>query len=161
MDRKWGIDQLPALVSPETATRYGHAISDLNAAIAKSDPASVLACANNCIKGMGVMDAEATASGHHPASGDFWEYALPPQEGDPEFRIAVMRDSAEWQAAKARRPDLRFFTMREVAIALQHYSGRFPIGEVKDCFPGATITKINEPQKAPIDWVNGGDPIPL
>lgn len=153
MERKWGIDRLPALVSPETATRYGHAIADLNVAIAKNDPAAVLACANNCIKGLNVMDAEATAAGHQPATGEFWEYDL---EG---FRFAVMPDAAEWQSAKAKRPDLRFFTMREVAIALRHYCENYPIGEVKQKFPQAQITKITN--RAPVDYANGGDPIPF
>lgn len=160
MEHKWGIDQLPTLVSVETATRYGHAIADLNAAIEKSDPGAVTACAQNCIKGLGVMDAEATAAGHQPAAGDFWEYEfIPPGEAEA-FRFAAMRDAAEWQTAKARRPDLRFFTMREIAVALHHYCSNYPIGEVKDNFPGARITKITEPSKPPVDWAAGGDPIP-
>ncbi|WP_299945321.1 hypothetical protein [uncultured Ruegeria sp.] len=161
MERKWGIDQLPALVSPETSTRYGHAIADLNAAIAKSEPAAVTACVQNCIKGLGVMDAEATAAGHQPATGEFWEYEFMPHDAMEAFRFAVMRDDAEWQTSKACRPDLRFFSMREVALALHHYCSRHPVGEVKDLFPGAQITKINEPSKPPVDWDAGGDPIPI
>lgn len=161
MEKKWGIDQLPALVSVETATRYGHAIADLNAAIAKNDPAAVTACAKNCIKGLGILDAEATAAGYQPASGEFWEYEIIPSGEHEAFRFAVMRDDAEWQTSKARRPDLRFFSLREVALALHHYCSRHPIGEVKDLFPGARITKINEPTKPPVDWKAGGDPIPF
>lgn len=158
MEKRWGIDRLPELVSPETAARYGHAMADLNAAIEKNEPAAVLACANNCIKGLGVMDAEATQRGAQPASGDFWEYRL--DDGNPEpFHFAVMADDKEWMQAKDRRPELQFFTMREVAIALQAYTANKLFAAVKEKFPEARIAKIkNKP--AP-DWAGGGDPIPF
>lgn len=149
MEMKWGIDRLPELVSPETASRYGYAIADLNAAYDSQDTAAVVATTNNCMKGLRVMDAEAEALGHKPATGDFWEYEIEAGDGKPAFRFAVMRDSYEWQTAKAARPDLRFFTMREVANALRSYCDVFPIGEVKDAFPGAEITKIN-PKPRPV-----------
>lgn len=152
MDMMWGIDRLPELVSPETAQRYGIAMADLNAAIHANDPPSVLACANNCIKGMAVMDAEARAAGHPPATGDFWEYEI---EG---FKFAIMADDKEWVTAKARRPDLTMFTMREAAHALKAYAAVVPMGEVKKHFPKANVTKITMP---PPDYKNGGDDIPF
>jgi len=142
MEMMWGIDRLPELVSPDTASRYGYAIADLNAAYAGQDTAAVVACSNNCIKGMGIMDAEARAAGAQPATGEFWEYEIEGDMGKEPFRFAVMRDDQEWQTAHAKRPDLRMFTMREVANALQQYCNVFAIGECKDAFPGAQITKI-------------------
>lgn len=158
MERKWGIDRLPELVSVETATRYGHAMADLNAAIEKSDPAAVTACANNCIKGLGVMDAEATARGAQPASGDFWEYRL--EDGNPEpFHFAIMADDKEWMQAKGKRPELMFFTMREVAIALQAYTANKLFAAVKEKFPQSEITSIKT--REPVDWAAGGDDVPF
>lgn len=152
MEQKWGIDRLPELVSPETASRYGYAIADLNAAYDSQDTAAVVATSGNCIKGLRVMDAEARALGANPATGDFWEYELT-GDGAP-FRFAVMRDSYEWQTAKDKRPDLRFFTMREVGNALKAYCDAFPIDAVKDAFPGAEITKItSKPRRV----TGGGD----
>lgn len=151
----WGIDRLPELVSPETASRFGFAMADLNAAYASNDPAKVVACANNAIKGLAVMDAEARAAGHQPATGDFWEYELEASDGQTAFRFAVMRDSYEWKTAKDKRPDLEFYTMREVANALRAYSGVFPIAEVKANFPGAEITKIT-PKPRSVEGPNGG-----
>lgn len=161
MERKWGIDQLPALVASETAQRWGVAMAHLNACIANNDPGEVKKAVDGCIRGLSFMDAEATAAGHQPARGDFWEYEIIPPDETEAFRIAIMRDDTEWQTAKARRPDLRFFSLREVALALHHYCNRFPIGEVKDHFPAAQITKINEPTKPPVDWKAGGDQIPF
>ena len=154
-EKIWGIDRLPGLVSPDTASRYGYAIADLNAAYDSQDTAAVLATTNNCMKGLHAMDAEATALGAEQATGEFWEYEIEGQAGEPPFRIAVIPDSYEWQTAHDKRPDLRFYTMREVANALQQYCNVFPIGECKDAFPGAQITKITaKPRK--VEGPNGG-----
>jgi hypothetical protein len=63
MDRKWGIDRLPELVTPEMATRYGQAMAHMNECIRLGDPAKCVAAANNCIRGLHAMDAEATKLG--------------------------------------------------------------------------------------------------
>lgn len=157
MELAWGIDRLPDLVSPETAQRYGYAMADLNSAIERNDPAAVLATANNCIKGLAVMDAEARQRGAKPATGEFWEYRLDGDTGP--FHFAVMADGAEWQTAKAQRPELQFFTMREVAIALQAYTANSLFAAVKDNFPDAIFTKITPKKKPPVDYANGGDEI--
>ena len=141
-EKKWGIGRLEELVSPDTAKRYGYAMADLNAAYETSDPDKVVACANNAIKGLAVMDAEATAAGHQPATGDFWEYELEAMDGKPAMRFAIMRDDYEWQTAKDKRPDLTFYTMREIANALRAYHEAPLVAAVKENFPGAEITKI-------------------
>nr|WP_309504315.1 hypothetical protein [uncultured Roseovarius sp.] len=149
MDMFWGIERLPELVSPETAQKYGAAIAHLNECIEQAKPDECRAAAENCIKGMQVMDAEARANGATPASGDYWEYEV---DG---FRFAVMRDGREWQTASAARPDLRFFTLREVGVALQALRLDNPIfAEVTKHFPKAQITSIAE-------RVTGDDPIPF
>lgn len=157
MDEKWGIDRLPELVSPETAQRYGFALAHLNECIQERKPAEAAAAAQNCIRGMQALDAEATAAGHQPATGEFWEYELETHDGRPPFRFAILKDGAEWKTLKANRPDLEFYNLREIAIAVQHYASRYPIGEVKELFPAANIVSIKEP----CDFKNGGDPIPF
>jgi len=159
MDAKWGVDKLPELVSVETAARYGKAMAHLNECIQASDPAKCAAAAQNCIKGLNVMDAEATAAGKPQATGEFWEYAIPETDGRAALHFGILKDGLEWQAAKAARPDLTFFTMREVAIALQMKIATPLVMEVKDHFPGATVTNIKD--RPPVDYANGGDPIPF
>jgi hypothetical protein len=152
MDRKWGVDRLPELVSPAMAERYGHAIADLNAAIESADPASVVATAQNCIKGLQVMDAEAEAAGMPKASADYAEYEI---EG---FKFAVMLDGDHWQACQEARPDLRFFTLREIGVALKALRIDNPIfSEIKKHFPQAQIDSIAERAK-PKTY---DDPIPF
>lgn len=157
MDMLWGIDRLPELVSPGTARRYGSAMAHLNDCIAKSDPVATQAAAENCMRGLQAMDAEARAAGAEPARGDFWEYRLDAMDGKPEFHFCVMPDNAEWQTVKAKRPELTMFTMREIAIALQAQAGAPLVAEVKDAFPGAEITKIREKPNYDL----GGDEIPF
>lgn len=164
----WGIDRLPELVSVETAARYGAAMAHLNECIASDDPVLVAAAAENCIKGLRFMDAEARANGSEPATGEFWEYRLEADEYAPEFKLAIMRDGMEWQTAKAKRPELEFYTMREVAIALRFYAQNKLVMATKDTFPGAEIVKISNPRKIvkiskpknQIDWSHG-DEIPF
>lgn len=149
-DRKWGIDRLPELVSSATAEKYGSAMAKLNAAIEANDPAATVERAAVCIRGLGVMDAEAEALGATKASTEVWEFEL---DG---INIGIFRDIAHWQTIKAARPDLMLFSLREAAIALQQ---RGPTGEVvaevKKHFPAAKVVRID--QKTPIDWKNGDD----
>jgi hypothetical protein len=145
MDDKWGIDQLPELVDPEMARKYGAAISALNDALANQDPAAASANANNCIRGLRAMDAEAERLGHKPGTGEHYEYEL------PDCKIAIMRDGKEWPALKARRPDLIIFTLREAALALEARMKTAPIAEVKDLFPGAEVTAITQRSKSHLE----------
>lgn len=139
MDQKWGIDRLPELVTPELAKRYGDAVAYLNACIEQNDPDKCTEAAGNCIRGLHAMDAEATKLGRKPATGDYTEYDL---DG---WKIAILHDGAEWKTAQDARPDLKFFTMREAAIALRTKISTPPIEAVKDTFPGAEVVEHRPP----------------
>lgn len=138
-DMKWGIDRLPELVTPELAARYGAAMAYLNECIDAQDPAKCVDAAGNCIRGLHAMDAEATRLGRTPATGDFWEFDM---EG---FKFAILRDGVEWQTAKDARPDLKFYTLREVGVALKALSLDHPMfAEIKKTYPKAEISGIRE-----------------
>ena len=139
MDRKWGIDRLPELVTPEMATRYGQAMAHMNECIRLGDPAKCVAAANNCIRGLHAMDAEATKLGRKPASGAYAEYDL------DCWKIGILHDDAEWRTAEAARPDLQFFSLREAAIALKTKIDTPPIAAVKAAFPGARVVEHRTP----------------
>lgn len=156
MERKWGIDRLPELVSPELAARFGTAVSEMNEAMENRDAALTAQKAAACIRGLGVLDAEATAAGHQPATGSHWEYEL---DG---WTIAVLHDDREWQTFKDQRPDLTYFTKREVALALKSWCEAHPIEKIKHHFPAATISKLPKGEKLPPSfWATGGDVIPF
>lgn len=151
MDEKWGIDRLPELVSPALAAKYGEALAHMNACIAEEDPAKLADAAANCIRGMAAMDAEATANGHQPATGEFWEYEL--RDDHEVFRFAIIRNDAEWPALRRQRPDLLIFTMHEAAVALRGLSKKTALEAAKTHFPNAKIQ--NSPDLPPGFWDHG------
>lgn len=138
-DSKWGIDRLPELVSTETAEKYGFSIGKLNEALAATDPEQTKAWAAVCIRGLHAMDAEATKLGRKPASGKYLEFELEDENGGEPFRCGILFDGAEWQTAQDQRPDLKFFTLREAAIALRTKIKTGPIEAIKGAFPGASV----------------------
>lgn len=154
MEDKWGIDRLPSLVSPATAEKYGSAIAKLNEAIRADDPEAVKLRSEVCMRGLGVMDAEATAAGAQPLDGECWEYDL---EG---FKFFLVKDPCQWRAVRDRHgDDAVVFSLREVAVALRAHCRQAPIEELKEIFPGAQVTKL--PPLPDDFWKNGGDPIPF
>ena len=156
MDEKWGVDRLPELVSVETARKYGSAMAKLNAAIEAHDPEETNLRAQVCMRGLAAMDREATEAGQPTASADYWECEV---EG---FRFAVMKDAGHWKACQAERPDLRFFSLREIGIALKALKIDGPMfAEVKKHFPTAEITRVAKQAATPVDFETGGDPIPF
>lgn len=153
MDRKWGVDRLPGLVPVPMAEKYGAALHALNEALGANDPAAVTANAENCIKGLKAMDAAAEAAGADKANPAVLEYDL---DG---FRFGILPgDGMDWPAVKAARPDLRFYSLREVGQALKAYADHVLVHAAKEHFPGAEITAIRP--KPDFDW-KSGDAIPF
>lgn len=120
MDRTWGIDMLPELVSPATAAKYGSAMAKLNAALAANDPAETQLRAEVVMRGLHAMDAEAKQLGAQPASTEVWEVELNGKV------VGIMRDARNWKAIKANRPNLELVTLREVAVALAAWQQTVP-----------------------------------
>ena len=152
MDTRWGIDRLPELVSVAMAEKYGAAMAHLNACIEAANIGQTIAAVENCIKGLNAMDGEATATGHQHANPEIWEMQI---DG---VSVGLIRDTANWQAAKAKRPDLQIITPVEIEIALTHHANP-AVQEVKKTFAGAAVTAIRN--LAPVDYANGGDQIPF
>ena len=144
MDRKWGIDVLPEIVSTETAVKFGSAMAKLNKAVEKADVAEVTARAEVCQRGLAAMDKEAEALGKQRASTDIWEV-----HDENGRAYGIMRDGRSWQEIKLHRADLELVTLREVAIALQFYAehalGRMT-EEAKKHFEGADVVAIRMAQ---------------
>lgn len=137
MDRKWGLDRLPDLVSPETAARWGQAMANLNAAIDARDPALVVARVNACLRGFAKMDEEATAAGHQPIVPEAVEITV---DG---VLCAVLLDDAAWPKYADQRPGVRIYSLREVQNALAAYGQT--VAAVKDQRPGAEVTAVRRP----------------
>lgn len=136
-DAEWGQDRLPELVSPQTAERWGMAMANLNTALAAQDPAIVVARVAACVRGLTAMDAEARAAGHVPTPPEAWRFDM---DGQP---CAIVREGCDWTALAPAMPGVRFYSLHEVALALQHYGGI--VAAAKDSFPGATVAAVRKP----------------
>ena len=136
MDRKWGVDRLPDLVSPEMAVKYGSAMGKLNAAVRESDVAHTVARAEVCVRGLRAMDAAADAAGMPHSDPDIWEYQI---DG---HTFGIIADGRDWPAAYAKREGITIHTMREVALALKHY-GQIVV-DVKQAFNGAEVVAVRK-----------------
>jgi hypothetical protein len=141
MDRRWGVDVLPELVSTESAAKWGRAMAGLNAAIDAQDPDKVKFWVEICLRGLTAMDAEAVILGRPVSDPDIWEHEY---EGQV---YGIIADGREWPAAYAKRPGIAIHTMREVAVALhEHRNGL--VDAVKLAFPGAEVKAV---RRAPQD----------
>lgn len=138
-ERKWGIDRLPGLVSPETAAKFGSAMGKLNDAINSGDAAATAARVGVCIRGLAAMDAEAVAAGHQPTPPEAWDVEVAGRV------CAIIRDDRLWPVLAAARPGLTIYTLREVALALAEYGQG--VVKVKEAFSGAEVTAIRERTK--------------
>ncbi len=135
MDKKWGVDRLPELVSVESAAKWGKALAGLNGAIDAKDADKVKFWVEVCLRGMQAMDAEATAAGVPLSDPMIWEHEY---EG---VVYGIIEDGREWPAAYAKRPGIAIHTMREVAVALhEHRNGL--VNAVKLAFPGAEVKAV-------------------
>jgi hypothetical protein len=139
MDKKWGVDMLVELVSPETAQKYGSAMAKLNAAIEAKDSAMVAARAAVCMRGMQAMDAEATAAGKQPASDDVWILAFNGKQ------VGLLKNGRGWKAVHAAHPDLQLITENDVILALEAFEAS-KLGQMKamieGSFPQAEVTRF-------------------
>jgi hypothetical protein len=152
MDKCWGVDRLPELVSVESAAKWGRAMAGLNGAIDAQDPDKVKFWVEICLRGLTAMDAEAVALGRQVSDPDIWEYEL---DGTV---FGIIADNREWPAAYAKRPGIAIFSMREVAVALQAHKNGL-VSAVKLAFPGAEIKAIRRKPEDLEDEIDFGDVI--
>jgi hypothetical protein len=139
MDKRWGVDRLPELVSVESAAKWGKAVAGLNGAIDAKDPDKVKFWVEVCLRGLTAMDAEAVALGRPVSDPMIWEYEY---EGTT---FGIIEDGRQWPAAYAKRPGIAIHTMREVAVALHaHRNGL--VDAIKLSFPGAEVKAVRRPQ---------------
>lgn len=143
LERAWGVDRLPKLVSPETAAKFDKAVAmraergeSMNAMMARAWAA---------------LGAEARQRGHEPlGAGMEHEWA-------PGRLFAVAQDAQHARALnmrnKAEGRTVSVWTLQELAELI----ASVPIAaEVKDAFPGAVVTKRAKPRPLPEDEIPFG-----
>lgn len=138
MEEKWGVDRLPDLVTPATASRFGTAKAKLDAALEADDVDAVVHRAAVMIRGWEALDAEATAAGRKPVEVEAWLW-----RDDNDVPHAFLRDASDAIRYGKANPGVRCWTMSEivrVAAAAEERSSL--IGRVKETWPGAEVTDI-------------------
>lgn len=136
MEQRWGIDRLVALQTPEVAAKFGQRMAELNEALNAGNPEEAARLSAICIANMRRMDEIATAAGHKPMPPEVWEIEIDGQV------IVILRDAMQWPVLKAIRGDVKFYTAREVAIAIKAKMDGAWIDEIKREFPGAQVSAI-------------------
>jgi hypothetical protein len=140
MDQKWGVDRLPALVSAETAARFGSAKAKLDAALEANDDVEVARRCSVLARGYAAMDVEAERLGRDPMMPEAWLWR--DENGKP---FAFVRESAEAIAYGKANPGVAVFTMGEIsrlAAIFQDETGKIGTA-AKIKFPGAEIVRID------------------
>lgn len=136
-ERRWGIEKLPELVSPETAAKWGAALGALNDAIATSDRAAVTANVSNCVRAVAALEAEAAARGHAPIPPTVWQVE---HEGTV---YGIVQDIRDWPAAEQALPGAVIVGLREIAVALHaHRNAMAAVPQIRAAFPQAEVTAV-------------------
>jgi len=135
MDRKYGVDMLMEIVSPESADKWARAMNGLNDAIQNDNPDKTRAWVEVCLRGLKAMDDEAVKSGQPISDPMIWEYKY------EDTTYGIIEDGRHWPAAYDKRPGLVIFNMREVAMAM-HERRNGLVDAVKLAFPGAEVTGV-------------------
>lgn len=155
MDRKWGVDRLCSLVSPDTASRYGSALGRLNDALRATDAEQVVHVAKVCMRGLQAMDQEAEAAGAQKP------VVLAEAEIDG-FHFAIIGDVGDWAPILEERPGMRVYSLREIANAVKQIHGIAIIDKIKTTFPGSEIKgPVNRKKLLAGFYEGGGDEIPF
>ena len=137
MDRKWGIDRLPSLVSPDTAMKWGRTLEKLNAAIEASDPDEIAARAAVAVRGLAFMDSEATSAGKQTLPSGALTGAV---EG---MRFVIIPEASCWPQYQDEFPDHLMFTLHQVGVAMKdRLENSEVVQEARKHFPDAKITAV-------------------
>ena len=142
MERKWGIDRLPDLVSPELAQRFGSQREKFMVAITAVPPNldDIAEQARRMANAYRALDAEAERIGAPKADPSVWQFEV---DGK---RCGVVRDGAMLEAAAEANPHLRLYSLDEIARILALDSLRL-VAATKDAFPGAHVASV-KPQRS-------------
>ena len=151
LERVWGVDRLPTLVSPDLAAKFARAQQQCDMAIASGDIDAAAQKAAALARGWQALDTAARAAGHTPgAVGDVW---CAEEEGRD---YAVCLHTVDCAALATAYPGHTAVSLQELLRLLAATEAGRLTARVKDVFPGATVTAIKSPKPA-ADWKRGDD----
>lgn len=142
MERRWGVDRLRELASPELRERFDETLDRLNAAIGLRDVDGVEKHAAAMGRGWLALERAAKAAGARELDGRHWEAAL------PDGRVLCVAETRE-NAYKVSldRPGCVVLSMPEIAALFAIWDGKGLVEEALASFPGAQIVGVAEKEE--------------
>jgi len=139
IERRWGVDRLRELVSPELRERFDETLDRLNAAVGLSDVGGVEKHAAAMGRGWLALEKAAKAAGARELDGKHWEAAL------PDGRVLCVTETRE-NAYKVSqdRPGCVVLSVPEIAALFAIWDGKGLVEEALAVFPGAEIVEVRE-----------------
>lgn len=147
-EAKWGVGRLPEIVSHALAEKWEAQKEKFNAAVLDNDLEQVIVHSAAMQRGWKALEQDAQSRGHAPIEPDAWHVRL--EDG---FELKITKNRYDAQSECTKQQGCAVFTLTEIARLVQ--SQYRDVYGVKQTFPDATITEINQ-----FDFEKGDD-IPL
>lgn len=140
-ERRWGCDRLPNLVDMDLRDRFWQQMDKLNKAISDNNPIDVEHQVQVTIRAYSALEAKAVEMGGKELTGIAWTAT----SHDSTTTVAVVQDSNEIPRIKREMPEAMVYSVAEVANIIASWEKQNSlVGEVKNVFEGAHVTKIEE-----------------
>lgn len=148
MEKIWGVDRLPLLVSQETSDKWKRHLEKLNEAIVKKELQVVSDLIEGAKRGIKKMDQEARQRGNEPHGAPVgWTVKMP--SGGVLAVVGTGNEAAVFQAMVTPDQDMHIYSLKEVANIIEALN-RLP-AEKREAVFKATL---NPP---PFDFEKGDD----
>jgi hypothetical protein len=149
MERRWGIDRLPRLVSVDLAEKFHRQAAKLDEAILGGSPADQEYEAGRMVNAWVALNAAAEAAGCPEAAGGCMSARM------ADGRLAVVvRDLEACQVWRQQNADLAaaVWTVEEFACVVEGFD---LVNRTKHLFEGATVSEVRA--KPSFDWKRGDE----
>lgn len=148
LEQRWGIGRLERLAPPELAVKFEQARQNFNHACSDQDDHNYMVQkANNLIKGWKALEKSAEKNGHSPADPKVWYFRAPDDIGGTPY--AIVEDSGDYKRLDDENVK-RVYCLDEICRIIKFWEEKTDIvTEVKNTFPGSTITKIKPNKDKP------------
>lgn len=141
-ERRWGIDRLPDLVSPELRERFETQCDLLNKAIWQGNAGEVARLVPISCRAYAALEKVARENGHAELTGEAWEAPFP--HGGV---LCITRTIDEAVKVARERPEAVVWSVCEVANVIGSYETAKVVTRAKMAFPGAVVESVTPTHK--------------